>query len=144
MDRLLRAQHGPAISPAGRQVVAGVTARLSALATSGKSFTTPDVSESGVAVLFAQRAVAWPIDGAKIARGARWTMCHDIASAMALAHPAYYRRVFGWALSDDEHWRTHSWVVDRRTGRIIEPTPQVRRAYIGVELTIEESRLLGV
>ena len=131
------------ISPASRQIVAGVTSRLSALAPTGKSFTTPDVYESGLAILFAQRAVAWPTDGAKVVRGAKWTMCHDIAEAMAVADPSRYRRVFGWALSDDEHWRTHSWLVDLRTRRIVEPTPQVRRAYVGVELTPEESVASG-
>jgi hypothetical protein len=140
MDHLLRAQHGPAISPASPQVVAGVSRRLSALASAGESFTTPDEAESGLAILFAERAVAWPTDGAKAARGAEWQMCHDIAEGMALGDPSRYRRVFGYALGNDEHWRTHSWVVDRRTCRIVEPTPKVRRAYVGVELTTEETR----
>jgi hypothetical protein len=143
MGRPLRAQHGPAISPARPRVVAGVTRRLSALASAGESFTTPDEYESDLAILFAQRAVAWPTEGAKIARGARWRQCHDIAERMALRNPSRYHRVFGWALGCDEHWRTHSWLVNRQTGRIVEPTPEVRRAYVGVELTIEESLASG-
>jgi hypothetical protein len=140
MSQDLRAQHGPAVSPAGRHVVAGVTRRLSALASAGESFTTPEDYESDLALLFVERAVAWSTDGAKIAPGAEWRSCHDIAERMALREPSRYHRVFGYALGRDSHWRTHSWLVDRRTRRIVEPTPAVRRAYVGVELTTEETR----
>ena len=129
-----------AISPAGRRVVAGVTRRLQALASAGESFTTPDEYESDLALLFAERAVAWSTDGAKVMPGAEWRLCHDIAEAMALRQPSRYHRVFGYALGADSHWRTHSWLVDRRTRRIIEPTPAVRLAYVGVELTTDETR----
>ena len=140
MSQDLRAQHGPAISPASPSVVAGVARRLSALASAGASFTTPDESESALAILFAERAVVWPTERAKIARGAEWRACHDIAERLALGNPERYHRVFGYALGHDAHWRTHSWVVDLRTRRIIEPTPAVRRAYVGVELTTQETR----
>lgn len=140
MSQVLRAQHGPAISPASRPVVAGVKRRLSALASAGESFTTPAEHESDLALLFAKRAVAWSSDGAKIAPGAEWRSCHDIAERMAVAQPPRYHRVFGYALGLDSHWRTHSWLVDLRTRRIVEPTPRIRQAYIGVELTTEETR----
>jgi hypothetical protein len=129
--RLLRAQP--------KALVKAVAARLSAADPRGISFTTPDVGETALAALFAARAVAFSPAGAKVARGARSQMCHAISEALAMAEPEHYARVFGYALGSDTHWRTHSWVIDRRTGRIVEPTPLIRKAYVGVELSVAET-----
>ena len=62
---------------------------------------------------------------------------------MAVADPARYARVFGYALDSDPHWRTHSWLIEHKSGRIIEPTPHIRTAYVGVELTAAETLSVG-
>ena len=144
MDRLLRSQHGPAINPADPALVAAVTARLSALAEDGESFTTPDASEAVWAAAFAARAVNWKGFKVRVAKGAEWQACHDMTSDLVASDPARYRHVFGYARDRDTHWRTHSWVHDTATNSLIEMTPGVRKAYLGAELTpIEASVFLG-
>lgn len=137
--RPLRSQHGPAITPASDAVVAAVTARLSALADAGESFTTPDAQEERWALAFAARAVAWSGRRVRTARGAAWQECHLVASRVVASDPLRYRHVFGYALDTDSHWRTHSWVHDTKSGDLIETTPSKRAAYIGVELTPDEA-----
>lgn len=141
--RLLRAQHGPAITPADPALVAAVTDRLSTLAAgAGVTFTTPDQGEAAWAAAFAERARVWSGYPVTRAQGARRGACHEICSAIVARDPVRFHHVFGYALDDSGgHWRTHSWVIDTRTGRLIEATPSPRVAYIGVELTAEEAAL---
>lgn len=135
----LRSQHGPAITAAADEVVTAVTTRLSMLASAGESFTTPDVAEERWARAFAARAVLWSGRRVRKARGNAWQECHAVSSRLVAGDPQRYRHVFGYALNGDSHWRTHSWVHDTLSGDIIEPTPLVRRVYIGVELTAREA-----
>lgn len=137
--RLLRSQHGPAITPTTPEIVAAVTARLSVLAQEGESFTTPDLEETRWAAAFAQRATDWAGYRVRRVREGEYQDCHIISARIVARDPLRYRHVFGYALGSDAHWRTHSWVHDRQTGELIEPTPLKRRAYIGVELTPEEA-----
>lgn len=140
MSPELRPQHGPAIAPADADVVAGVTARLSLLASAGESFTTPDQWQATWARAFARRAVVWN-GPARRGRGAERNGCFAVTLALVASDPERYRYVFGWALdTGDLHWRTHAWALDTRTGRIVEPTPSPRVAYIGVELSHDEVR----
>ena len=139
MNKLLRAQHGSAINPVADEVVAAVTVRLSELADEGESFTTPDKGERRWAELFAQRAVCWPAKPARRAPKAEWQECHQVAAELAGSDSARYALIFGYALDNDAHWRTHSFVFDRKRHMLVEPTPLLRRAYIGVELDAQEA-----
>lgn len=143
MSTVLRAQHGSAINPADAAIVAAVTVRLSALAETGESFTTPDAGETRWASAFGARAVAWSGRKVRKVRGAEWQECHAITSRVVAQDPTRYHHVFGYALDSDTHWRTHSWILDIMTGELIEPTPSVRKAYIGVELTPEEAAIFA-
>ena len=62
----------------------------------------------------------------------RRAVCRDRARGGVAAAGGNEHKVFatGWALSDDDLWRPHSWVV--RRGVIYEPTPVVRDAYFGL------------
>ena len=98
------------------------------------------MSEAEWSAAFADRARVWSGYTVTRARGARRGACHEMTSSIVAGDPVRFRHVFGYALSrSDGHWRTHSWVLDTRTGKLIETTPSPRIAYIGVELTAEEA-----
>ena len=139
MNQLLRSQHGSAIQPVPAKLVAAVTVRLSALAAEGESFTTPDKADSRLVKLFAKRAVGWPAKPARRAPKAEWQECHRVSAELVASDNVRYALIFGYALDSDAHWRTHSFVLDRQRHMLVEPTPLLRRAYIGVELDAAEA-----
>ncbi len=60
---------------------------------------------------------------------ARRNDCHERARE-ALRENEHNVYATGWALSDDDLWRPHSWVL--RRGVVYEPTPVLREAYVGL------------
>ena len=64
--------------------------------------------------------------------------CHANSAILWSKKPDTLAIVTGWALSDDGVWRQHTWVRERKSGRIHETTVP-RILYFGVELTPEEA-----
>lgn len=58
--------------------------------------------------------------------------CHDNAEALQQKYP-HYKRVSGFALSDDGVWRDHSWLINTRNDEILETTT-IRKLYFGNHL----------
>jgi hypothetical protein len=86
----------------------------------------------------------WAIDGLVVELGER-ARCHHNAARRWL-DDADIRWVTGWALSDDDVWRQHSWLVDG--DETITETTEARTAYFGFVLTdmqaARAARSLGV
>jgi hypothetical protein len=74
----------------------------------------------------------------RIIKGYR-NSCHSNSAKYSLKHPGTTMYT-GYALSDDDMWRQHSWVVD--TKGIIETTEK-RIAYFGIPYTIEQAQQLA-
>jgi len=59
--------------------------------------------------------------------------CHTNAARLWLAAPARFEIMTGYALSSDGLWRQHSWVRQRKDGKLIETTER-RVLYFGFAL----------
>lgn len=67
--------------------------------------------------------------------------CHANSAKLWAESLGTVKLMSGYALSNDGLWRQHSWVIDA-TG-IVETT-EVRDAYFGVELTLQDSVVMLV
>ncbi len=80
----------------------------------------------------------WTRDNIKILIiGGTPSNCHGNVAKIWRSKPRQYRIATGWALSDDDLWRQHSWIIEERT--IIETTTP-REKYFGFELTPREAQ----
>lgn len=64
--------------------------------------------------------------------------CHSNSANWWNEHRGEVAIVTGYALSTDDSWRQHSWLVSLKSGEIIETTV-LRKAYYGFQLTPKES-----
>jgi len=80
------------------------------------------------------------------------SQCHDNVIRKWLDKPELYTMAHGFVLSDDHQlWRHHSWLINNKTGKIIETTKK-REIYYGLaldtaelqKLFVEEMILLGI
>lgn len=56
--------------------------------------------------------------------------CHTNSEKLASSQP-HYKHMYGFALSDDEVWREHSWVWNTKADEILETT-ESRIGYFGI------------
>ncbi len=82
------------------------------------------------------RGWLWAGDNIKIVSGVP-SNCHSNVAEFWRSNPKRYSIATGWALSDDDLWRQHSWIFDRCT--VIETTTP-REKYFGFVLTSLEAR----
>jgi hypothetical protein len=75
---------------------------------------------------------------AKRAPGGVVSRCHYNAAAIWVNRPYEVWIATGFALSDDGWWRPHSWLIERKSGDVIETTAD-RELYFGYVLTLEEA-----
>lgn len=64
--------------------------------------------------------------------------CHFNASRLWKKYPTKYSIVTGYGLDDDGVWKQHSWLLDKRTKKVIETTAKWI-AYFGVVFNDAES-----
>ena len=65
------------------------------------------------------------------------SQCHANVAALTEANP-HVGVVTGWALSDDDRWRQHSWGHNAKHG-VVETTDEPRKKYFGVKLHKKEA-----
>jgi hypothetical protein len=82
-------------------------------------------------------------DGARaiLKRGKR-NRCHYNAIDLAASYPARYECHMGYALSSDSLWRSHCFLVHRKTGKIVETTVR-RKKYFSVGFPSELVKVLA-
>jgi hypothetical protein len=129
----LRNQHGPVINPSDPELVRQLGSALAPHG--GESFVTPDVADDADTNRLVVSGHIWPQKVVR-AKAAEHNACHEVAADIHSQDPSRFTHIYGYALTaDDGMWRSHSWVHDRRTDQLIEPTPSSRAKYFGVALS---------
>jgi hypothetical protein len=78
------------------------------------------------------------LDGSKaILKELEMSRCHQNSIRLAIKHPKKYERHIGYGLSDSL-WRPHSFLVNRKTGKILETTV-LREKYFSIPVPIMDS-----
>ena len=70
--------------------------------------------------------------------GGEPSQCHSNIACIWRNDPDDIIIFTGWALSDDDLWRQHSWALDKLTGDILETT-EPREKYFGFALETGEA-----
>jgi hypothetical protein len=85
---------------------------------------------------------AFSVDGLQLVQGDKGE-CHSNCSKMWLRRKRQFLICTGYGLTEeDQTWRQHTWLLERRNQRLVETTA-TREKYYGVEFNFIESFLFA-
>ena len=97
--------------------------------------------EEDLKELLSDRAKLWNTDRLSMRKG-RDCQCHSNSYRLWDDNPNELQIITGYAFNRDGLWRSHSWVWDKVSGRILETTTK-RLGYFGFALTTDEAEEFG-